>query len=63
MRGRRLERARAGKRIAGVCAGLSAYTGIDVTLLRVAFLIFALTAIGELVYLLLWIFTPKAARE
>ena len=63
MRGRRLERARAGKRIAGVCAGLSAYTGIDVTLIRVAFVIFALTGIGELVYLLLWIFAPKAATE
>ena len=63
MRGRRLERARAGKRIAGVCAGLSAYTGIDVTLIRVAFVIFALTGIGELVYLLLWIFTPNAATE
>ena len=63
MRGRRLERARAGKWIAGVCAGLSVYTGIDVTLIRVVFVIFALTGIGELVYLLLWILAPKAARE
>ena len=63
MRGRRFERARAGKRIAGVCAGLSNYTGIDVTLIRVAFVIFAFTGIGELVYLLLWILAPKAARE
>ena len=60
---RRLERARTGKRIAGVCAGLSDYTGIDVTLLRVGFVIFAFTGIGELVYLLLWIFAPKAAKE
>ena len=52
MRDRRLQRARTGKRIAGVCAGLSAYTGIDVTLIRVGFVIFALTGIGELVYLL-----------
>ena len=62
MRDRRLERARDGKWVAGVCAGLSAYTGIDVTLIRVAFVIFAFTGIGELVYLLLWIFTPKAAK-
>ena len=62
MGGRRLERARDGKRIAGVCAGLSAYTGIDVTLIRVGFVIFAFTGIGELVYLLLWIFAPKAAK-
>ena len=62
MRDRRLQRARDGKRIAGVCAGLSAYTGIDVTLIRVAFVIFAFTGIGEFVYLLLWIFAPKAPR-
>ena len=60
MRDRRLERARSGKRIAGVCAGLAKYTGISVTLLRVGFVIFAVTGIGELVYLLLWVFTPKA---
>ena len=60
MRNRRLERARSGKRIAGVCAGLAEYTGISVTLIRVGFVIFAVTGIGELVYLLLWAFTPKA---
>ena len=52
-----------GKRIAGVCAGLSAYTGIDVTLIRVAFVIFAFTGIGKFVYLLLWIFAPKEAKK
>jgi phage shock protein PspC (stress-responsive transcriptional regulator) len=60
---RRLQRAREGKRIAGVCAGLSTYTGIDVTLIRVAFVIFAFTGIGEFVYLLLWIFAPKEAKK
>jgi len=63
MRDRRLERARNGKRIAGVCAGLSASTGINVTLIRVAFVVFAVTGIGELVYIVLWIFAPKAAKE
>ena len=60
---RRFERSRAGKKIAGVCAGLADYTGINVTLIRVAFVIFAITGIGELVYLALWIFAPKAAEE
>ena len=46
-----------------MCAGLADYTGIDVTLIRVAFVIFAVTGIGELVYLVLWIFAPKAAEE
>ena len=63
MRNRRLERARRGKRIAGVCAGLADYTGIDVTLIRVGFVIFAFTGIGELVYLVLWVFTPQAPKE
>jgi phage shock protein C len=62
VRDRRLERPRDGKRIAGVCAALSDYTGVHVTLIRVAFVIFALTGIGELVYLVLWIFTPKAGK-
>jgi phage shock protein PspC (stress-responsive transcriptional regulator) len=43
--------------------GLRSSAGEHVTLIRVAFVIFALTGIGELVYLLLWIFAPKAARE
>ncbi len=43
-----------------MCAGLAEYTGISVTLIRVGFVIFAVTGIGELVYLLLWAFTPKA---
>ena len=63
MRNRRLERSRSGKRIAGVCAGLAEYTGISVTLLRVGFVIFAFTGIGELVYLLLWVFTPKSPKQ
>ena len=63
MRNRRLERARSGKRIAGVCAGLADYTGVDVTLIRAGFVIFAFTGIGEFVYLLLWLIAPKAAQE
>jgi phage shock protein C len=47
------------KMIAGVCAGLADYFGVDVTLIR---LIFALTLIfkggGLLLYLILWIVTP-----
>lgn len=62
MRNRRLERPRSGKWIAGVCAGLADYTGINATLIRVGFVIFAFTGVGELVYLVLWVFTPKAAK-
>ena len=50
-----LVRPRQGKIIAGVCAGLARRFGISVTLIRVAFVVFAVTGIGELVYLILWV--------
>ena len=56
----RLVRPRDSSRLAGVCAGIAQYTGLDVTLVRAAFLIFALFGVGELVYIVLWIVTPKA---
>jgi phage shock protein C len=55
-----LVRPRQGKIIAGVCAGLAARFGISVTLIRVLFVLFALTGAGELVYLVLWVLIPKA---
>ena len=47
-----LVRPRQGKIIAGVCAGLARRFGISVTLIRVAFVVFAVTGIGELVYVI-----------
>jgi phage shock protein PspC (stress-responsive transcriptional regulator) len=48
------------KKIAGVCAGLAEYFGVDVSVVR---LIFVLTCIfhggGLLVYVILWIVLPK----
>jgi phage shock protein C len=55
----RLVRPRQGRMVAGVCAGLSRRFGIDVTLVRILFLIFALVGAGEIVYLILWIVVPK----
>ena len=47
--------------IAGVCAGISAYFGIDLTLVRVLFIIFLLfPGFGGLVYIILWIAAPSA---
>ena len=51
--------AAAGKKIAGVCTGLSEYANIDVTLVRVIFVVLVLgfgTAI--LAYVILWIAAP-----
>jgi phage shock protein C len=44
----------------GVCAGLARRFGISVTLIRVAFVVFTVTGIAELVYLILWVVMPKA---
>ncbi|MDP8977122.1 MAG: PspC domain-containing protein [Actinomycetota bacterium] len=61
MNGRRLTRPRHGKMLAGVCAGVARYLDWDVTLVRVAFILFGLFGAGELAYLVLWILMPKEA--
>lgn len=46
--------------IAGVCGGLAEYFAIDVTLIRVIFVVLALMAgPGLLLYLALWVILPK----
>jgi phage shock protein C len=55
-----LVRPRNGKLIAGVCAALATRFGIPKLLVRLAFIIFGLVGIGELVYIALWIMIPKA---
>lgn len=46
--------------IAGVCAALGNRFGMSVFLIRLLFVIFAITGAAELVYLILWIIIPKA---
>ena len=54
-----LERAREGKKIAGVCAGFARHLGMDVTLVRIAWLLIALTAgVGFIAYIVAWIAMP-----
>lgn len=49
------------KMIAGVCSGLSAYTGVDVTIIRVLFVVLAFAyGTAFLVYIILWFVAPKA---
>ena len=55
----RLVRPQQGKMIAGVCAGLSERFGVSVTLIRILFVVFAITGAAELLYLILWIVVPK----
>ncbi len=49
------------KKLAGVCSGLADYFDIDVTLVRVLFLVAAIfgCSLGFWVYLILWIIAPK----
>jgi phage shock protein C len=55
----KLERIERGKMIAGVCAGVAAYLGVDPTLVRLAFLLLIpASGIGLLLYLVLWIIMP-----
>jgi len=48
------------KKIAGVCAGFARYLDMDVTLLRVLWLIVAFaTGVGFIAYIVAWICMPK----
>jgi phage shock protein PspC (stress-responsive transcriptional regulator) len=51
-----------GRVLVGVCAALANRFGISVLLIRLLFVIFAITGVGELVYLALWIIIPKGSR-
>ena len=55
----RLVRSSDNKRIAGVAGGLGTYFGIDPTLIRIAFVLLALTGITFLAYPLLWMIMPR----
>jgi phage shock protein C len=58
---KRLVRPRAGRKIAGVCLGVAEYFDVDVTLVRLVWLIVALMppTIGLLAYLIAWIVMPE----
>lgn len=56
----RLMRPRIGRKIAGVCAGFAEYFDIDVTVVRLVWLIVAImTGVGFLAYLVAWIVMPE----
>jgi phage shock protein C len=57
---RRLMRPRQGRKIAGVCAGFAEYFDLDVTLVRLVWLIASImTGIGLLSYPIAWIVMPE----
>ena len=58
---KRLERPRAGRMLAGVCAGIAEYFGLDVSLVRIGYVLLTLfTAFcGVLVYFILVVIIPQ----
>jgi phage shock protein PspC (stress-responsive transcriptional regulator) len=59
---KRLYRIREGQVIAGVCNGLAAYFNVDVTLVRILFVLFTFLThgFGILVYILMMLIVPRA---
>jgi phage shock protein C len=59
---RRLTRSRTNRTIAGVCAGLANYYGVDVVLVRLLFVILSIAGAiigGVIVYVAAWIIMPE----
>ena len=62
MNGRPLRRSRSDRMIAGVCAGLAHHFGLDVSLMRVLYVLVSILSVGfpgTLVYIVLWIVIPQ----
>lgn len=54
------------KMIAGVCAGIAEYIDLDVTLVRVAYVLLSCLSVGFpgiLIYLILWMVMPLDELE
>jgi len=60
-----LERAREGRKIAGVCMGFARYLDMDVTLVRLIWLVLALASggLGLVGYVIAWIVIPEAMPQ
>ena len=57
---KRLERKLKGRMLAGVCAGLADYLGVDPTLVRVIFAVLAFVGgTGAVAYLVAWALIPE----
>lgn len=61
METRRLYRSRTDRQLAGVCGGLGEYFGIDPTVIRLLFVLFALAGgPGLILYIILALVVPEA---
>jgi phage shock protein C len=61
---KRLERKLNGRWLAGVCAGLADYSGIDPSLIRVIFAVLSLFGgVGAIAYVLAWALVPEEGEQ
>jgi phage shock protein PspC (stress-responsive transcriptional regulator) len=59
-----LERKRQGRLLAGVCAGLGSYFGLDYTLVRLIFVVASFFGgAGALVYVVAWAVVPEEGEN
>ena len=64
MENKRIERNPMNKVIGGVCSGLAEYFGLDVALVRIAFVIaFLFASFGFWLYIILWIVLPERKSQ
>ena len=64
MENRRLERNPMNKVIGGVCSGLAEFFGLDIALVRIAFVIaFLFASFGFWLYIILWIVLPENGQQ
>lgn len=61
--GKKIMRPREGRKIAGVCQALANFFGLDVSLIRIVWLLTVLLAgTGLLAYLICWLVIPEEGR-
>jgi phage shock protein C len=60
MHGKQLVRSREGRIVAGVCAGLAVYFGLDANIVRLIFAgLTAFAGVGVLLYVVAWLIVPE----
>jgi phage shock protein C len=60
---KRLARSRTDRMLGGVAGGVAEHFGIDPTLVRVVWVVAAVSGFGFLLYVILWIVLPEAGAQ
>jgi phage shock protein PspC (stress-responsive transcriptional regulator) len=58
-----LTRPRQGRVLVGVCAGLSRYAKVNVTLIRLSFVVLGFAGVGLLAYAAGWVLMPESGKN